>query len=259
MWSIERAKQVIFTFKPFKSPGTDGIYPIFLQKTFNIHAEVLCKLFETSLLTGFIPNAWRRSNVIFIPKMGNRPSDEAKSLRAITKSSMILKKMEKNIEMYIRGNYLVRNRLHFRQYAYQEGKSAIHAVRAVKMKVEKAMYYKNIVAGLAIDKEGAFDNTKHEVIKRALMKRNMDISLINWIDNMLRTRKLFTELNGAKIAFQPTQGCPQRGNLSPLLWSLVIDELIGILNNSMYYTEGLADDLLILIEGCNFETVSDLL
>ena len=42
------------------------------------------------------------------------------------------------------------------------------------MKIEKALKYKNIAAGLAVDIEGAFDNTKHEIIKRALIKRKVD-------------------------------------------------------------------------------------
>ena len=162
-------------------------------------------------------------------------------------SSNFLKINEKNIENFMKEVYFIKNPLHSKQYAYQEGKSAIHAIRSAKMKIEKYLKYKNIVAGLAIDIEGAFDNTNHEVIKRALMKRKISPIIINWIVNMLKTRSLYTELNGINLIFQPTQGCPQGGNLSPLLWSLVNDELIVILNNLMYCTEGFADDLLILV------------
>jgi hypothetical protein len=37
--------------------------------------------------------------------------------------------------------------------------------------------------------------------------------------------------------------------LSPLLWSLVVDDLIWGLNSNGYYTVGYADDIAILING----------
>ena len=195
--TVERIKSVMFSFKPYKAPGMDGIYPIFIQKVFFIITDLLCNMFETSLLTGYIPKAWRKSRVIFIPKMGNRPNDEAKSLRPLTMSSILLKANEKNIDIFMREEYLTKNPVHHKQYAYQQGKSAIHAIISVKMKVEKALQSKNIVAGLAIDIEGAFDNTKHDVIKKALMKRKVDPIIIDWIVNMLTTRSLSVELNGS--------------------------------------------------------------
>jgi hypothetical protein len=38
------------------------------------------------------------------------------------------------------------------------------------------------------------------------------------------------------------RGCPQGGEPSPLLWSLVVDELCWELNHNDYYTGGYADD-----------------
>ena len=40
---------IVFSFKPFKAPGYDGIYPVFLQKVFPLIGGLLCMLFETSL------------------------------------------------------------------------------------------------------------------------------------------------------------------------------------------------------------------
>jgi hypothetical protein len=54
-------------------------------------------------------------------------------------------------------------------------------------------------------------------------------------------------------------GCPQGGVLSPLLWSLVVDDLIWGLNSNGYYTVGYADDIAILINGKLPNTVSEVL
>jgi hypothetical protein len=54
------------------------------------------------------------------------------------------------------------------------------------------------------------------------------------------------------------RGCQQGGVLSPLLWSLVVDNLWG-LNNNGNYTVGYADDIAILINGKFPQTVSEVL
>jgi hypothetical protein len=51
------------------------------------------------------------------------------------------------------------------------------------------------------------------------------------------------------------RGCLHGNILSPLMWSLVVDELIGALNGNGYYTLGYADDMLSL-SAENFQTLS---
>jgi hypothetical protein len=43
------------------------------------------------------------------------------------------------------------------------------------------------------------------------------------------------------------RGYLQGGVLLPLLWSLVVDELLWELNGNDYYTIGYADDIVVLI------------
>src|SRR5690606_10385271 len=56
-----------------------------------------------------------------------------------------------------------------------------------------------------------------------------------------------------------SQGCPQGGVLSPLLWCLVVDELLCSLNNLGIYTQGYADDLAVMIIGYDNMTVASLM
>jgi hypothetical protein len=53
--------------------------------------------------------------------------------------------------------------------------------------------------------------------------------------------------------------CQQRGMLSPLLWSPVVDGLLWELNDNGYYTAGYADDIAYLLNGKFPQTVSEVL
>jgi hypothetical protein len=76
---------------------------------------------------------------------------------------------------------------------------------------------------------------------------------------MLRNRKIIATVAGETLKGSVARACPQGDVLSPLLWSLVVDELIGGLNENGYYTLGYADDIAILVSGKFPYTVSELL
>jgi hypothetical protein len=66
-------------------------------------------------------------------------------------------------------------------------------------------------------------------------------------------------LSGETTRAFAARGFPQGGALSPLLWSLVVDELLLELNGNDQYTVGYAHDTAILINGKFPQTVSEVL
>ncbi|CAK1594967.1 unnamed protein product [Parnassius mnemosyne] len=73
---------------------------------------------------------------------------------------------------------------------------------------------------------------------------------------MLSTRII--KIAGESQPIQIKKGCPQGGVISPLLWNMVINELISKLNDNHFYTVGYADDLTILVSGKTASIVCDL-
>src|SRR5699024_8258563 len=93
---------------------------------------------------------------------------------------------------------------------------------------------KQSTLGTFIDIEGAFDKTTFVAIERALVQRGVSATLSGWIRHMLERRIIKTgdhSSNTGRMALVG-RGCPQGGVLSPLLWNLVVDELLSLLNNS---------------------------
>ena len=76
---------------------------------------------------------------------------------------------------------------------------------------------------------------------------------------MLRKRILNTELRGSKLVMHPKKGCPQGGVLSPLLWNLIANIILKLLNDAGFDTSGFADDFITLIRGLDSEVVFQLM
>lgn len=74
---------------------------------------------------------------------------------------------------------------------------------------------------------------------------------------MLENRRILTNLGNDKHSFNVRKDCPQGGVLSPLLWCLVVDDLINELEHCGFEVQGYADDLVITVRGKFLHTISD--
>lgn len=74
---------------------------------------------------------------------------------------------------------------------------------------------------------------------------------------MLKDRRISADLGSTQLSIRSSKGCPQRGLLSPLLSSLVIDELLRNLTDQGFEVIGYADDVVTVVREKNNNTISD--
>jgi hypothetical protein len=141
----------------------------------------------------------------------------------------------------------------------QTGKSTETALHNVVTSIENAIEHKDIALGAFVDIEGPFDRTSFDIINQAAERHGTEPTVCRWICAMLENKKISATLSGETLGATAARGCPQVGVLSPLLWSLVMDNLHWGLNNNGYYTIRYADDIAILINGKFPQTVSEVL
>lgn len=89
--------------------------------------------------------------------------------------------------------------------------------------------------------------------------RHFDPGIIAWIMEMLKNREVSAELGVSSITIKTTKGCPQGGVLSPLLWSLVVDDILNKLTEQGFEVIGFADDVAIIVRGKFEHTITDLM
>jgi hypothetical protein len=129
----------------------------------------------------------------------------------------------------------------------------------VVTRTETATEYKDIALGAFLDIEGAFDRTSFDTIKQAAERYYIEPAVCRWICAMLESRNISATLSGESLGASAARACPQGGVLSPLLWSLVVDDLLWGHNNNGYHTVGYAGDIAILINGKFSQTLLEIL
>ena len=220
------------SFSPYKSPGPDGIYPALLQRAGETVIGPLVRLARASLTLGHVPEAWRSTRVVYIPKAGKNGYTSPKDFRPISLTSFLLKAVERLVDRYIRDKVLSRRPLYKDQHASRAGQSTETALsRVVNL----------------MDIEGAFNHTSGEVTRAAMITHGVPTAVVEWTWHMLGNRNLTANKGNTTLCGTVDSGCPQGGVLSPLLWCLVVDELLHQLSGQVYHPIGYADDILVIV------------
>lgn len=247
-----KTRWAIRHFKPYKSSGNDGIFPALLQRAEHILIPILVKIYRACLEFGYVPMSWRSTRVIFIPKPGKSDYCSAKSFRPISLSSFLLKTLERMIDYYIRDEISGNECLHGGQHAYQAGKSTETALHTLVSKIEKAVLGQKFCLGVFFDIEGAFNQADFDVIIKALKRKRVNGTVIKFVEEFLKTRSATATIRNSSVTRDVTRGLPQGGVLSPLLWCLVVDDLLVRLGNKVsLHAQFFADDGTILVTGTN--------
>jgi hypothetical protein len=239
----------INTFEPYKAPCTDGIYPILLQEGLKCLLGPLTKVFRASIALRHIPQVWKATKVVLIPKPGKNGHIHAKDFRPISLTSFLLKSLERLFVRFLKTGPLVKHPLAASHYAYTEGTSTETALHHLVGRAEGQLGAKEYATGALLGTEGAFDSTTNIAIKQAMIRHEIPEALVDWIEYMLAGRNLNIYHRKRTTEGTPDRGCPQGGVLSPLLWCLVVNDLLEDSQRQGFHVYSSADDIAIVAGG----------
>ena len=254
--TCEKVKWAIGTFEPFKSPGPDGIIPKMLQTTVEKVTPLLVKIYRNCINLEYIPKAWRDVRVVFIPKAGKVNHCTAKDYRPISLSSFVLKIMERILDLHIR-RFLNSETISSTQHAYVKGKSVDTALHETARTIESSLQYGQYTLAAFLDIEGAFNNVKLSAIVNSLSTLGVEKPIRLWISKMLCSRVITSTIGDNSLQKLVDRGTPQGGVLSPLLWLIVVNEILKRLKLEGISVVAYADDIVILVSGLFLNTLSE--
>jgi hypothetical protein len=171
-------------------------------------------------------------------------------------SHHFFKTIERLVDRYLRDEALAIAPLHSDQHAYQAGKSVETALHQLVVRVKKVLDQQEIALGAFLDIEGAFNNTCYDTMHDALVRYGSEDTIVQWIRATLEVRVAVATLNEISVTFAISRGCDQGGVLSPLLWCLVVNDLLTRLSGGGVFIQGYTDDISLLAVGKFPNTVS---
>ena len=133
------------------------------------------------------------------------------------------------------------NLLQDKQFGFRSKHSTIHAIISLTESVKNFLDKKDIVSGIFIDLEKAFDTVNHSILCDKLNYYGFRGKFSDLIKSYLTNRKQFVSIHGYdSTKLDITCGVPQGSTLGPLLFLLYINDL----QNSLKFAKSshFADD-----------------
>lgn len=231
-----------------KSPGLDSLHPFLLKEGGAFICEVITHIFNTSLRTGCIPKEWKKARVTPLYKNGSK--QEIFNYRPISVLPHIMKILEKAVHSQLY-KYFIDNEL---LSSLQSGFRPLHSTNSVLIDVNEYLL-RNIEEGLVtgvvfIDLKSAFDSVSHELLLSKLSTYGVKETEAIWFSNYLHDREQCVKVNDSLSNFRPiSKGVPQGSMISPLLFSIFINDACNIKFGNSFKLCVYADDTAIFCRG----------
>lgn len=203
--------------------GLDDINPKFLKLLLPCILKYLTYIFNNILTTCEYPLLWKKAKILPIPK-ANRVKTEYRPISILPFLSKVFEKaILKQLQRYLFAN----NLLSSAQSGFRAKRSCKTALLLVVDDIRKAMDKSCCTFLTLLDFSKAFDTVNHFVLcKKLLSKFRLSPSAVKLLYSYLTGRQQCVAVgNRLSSLLRITAGVPQGSVLSPLLFSMYVNEL----------------------------------
>ena len=220
-------EEIIFAIgklKNSKAPGQDGLISEFFKHLNNAAIEFLVSLFNTLFDEGIYPNNWTESLILPLFKKGD--ANNAHNYRGISLSDVISKLYSSVINKRLSDWIRINNITGEMQAGFKKDYSTIDHIFTLMAAIQKQFENDRKLYVAFIDFEKAFDSISRHLLWPVLRKNNIKGKLYRCIVSMYADVKARIR-SGSKLSdlINCTKGVKQGDALSPILFSLFINEL----------------------------------
>lgn len=230
--TMQELQGVVKNLKCGKAPGWDSLKPEFFKYLGSSSLTAICNTFNKIFSSGSVPPQWILITINPIYKKGDvtNPANyrPISLIPVITKifTSILNNRL---IDWLNAHNILLEEQAGFRKgYSCLDQIFVLNCLISSKLKKKRGKLY-----SVFVDFKGAFDNIDHLLLWSELRKINVSTKFIRIIRDMYS--KAYAKVrtsNGLTEPFKINSGVLQGEVLSPILFSLFLNELVNRLNNS---------------------------
>jgi len=207
--------------------GIDGINKSALRR--KGASVILAKYFNLLFLNQAYPTACKQNRTTLIPKVGKDPSD-IKNWRPITISSMIGRIFSFLLDRRIRD--VIKQTP--RQKGFTTENGCFANTRLLNAAIKEAKNSGGVLTILDISKP--FDTVSHEEIRYALERKEISPNVARYITKMYDGCQTVIKTKDGELAVALRRGVKQGDPLSPILFNLVIELIIDMVQEGKYYS-----------------------
>ena len=249
-------KEISFVLAKCKNksaPGQDGIKYTMLKNLPKGHLARLAELFTEELTKCRFPDPWKHANILPIPKMGKDKND-LENYRPISKLPCLGKVYERVLKERVMHHLETKKVFPGCQSSYRPGRSVWDNLCYLIAAIEGARLKGETTGIVFIDISRAFDTCSHVAILYESVEAKIHPIYVKIIQDYLSNRTAMAKLgNHTSTLHAVTQGVPQGGVLSPILFNLVLHQLRNRLRQQISISI-FADDIVIWMSAGKTET-----
>ena len=207
--------------KPHKADGTSLLSDHLIFALPAIEGFV-AKLFTCILRHGYMPAALRDCILVPIPK-GNKDPTSSDNYRPVALAPALSKALEWSI-LLLYPNHFTTSDL---QFGFKKGMSTALCTGFIKNVVSKFVHNGSSVFGCFLDASKAFDRVNHDILFSKLMERGIPPILNRFLLSWYKSQRMQVRWNATlSPAFSVSNGVRQGGVLSPILFTIYMDDLL---------------------------------
>ena len=228
----EEIRDTIFSMKPLKAPGSDGLHAIFYQAQWEVVGKSVCKQIKAFFNGEIVPEDFLKILIVLIPKIDNPTS--LNSFRPISLCTIMYKTITKIITNRLKTFLL--NLVGPHQTSFVPGRHITENI-IIAQEVIHSMRRKTGKRGfmaIKVDLEKTYDRLSWEFIEETLAFVGLLTNFIRIIMECITSGSMQILWNGKLTeSFKTSRGICQGDPISPYIFVLCIERLSHIINREV--------------------------
>lgn len=239
-FDITDVKNAINELSPRKDCGPMGISTQYLQYNIDIVAPLLKNIFNSILTSGRIPQEWKQSFLIPIPKKGS--SSDIANYRGISIQSIVPKILDKLLTKKLLHH--IASIIPDSQHGFVKARSTTSNLMHAIQFIQQHIYRGNQVDAIYFDLSKAFDRVDHFLMAKKIAELDAPLTFLRTLIAFITNRSSIIKIDGRthNISFTTKSSVPQGSCCGPVLFLIYCFDIPLCVNNTNVLLLSFADD-----------------